>query len=136
MRFDERAYRKWERETHIPEAIMNMVNAIAKEVGCGEVQEETISIYNRGGEEIGWVKGFTLTHCTSSIADGPSPDYSDAMAKWLKGLNFKIENSYGDNGMDWSTNHHDTFWTNEFGYKPSEVYEEQFIVWEESDYVE
>jgi len=136
MKFDTEKFDKWEQETHIPEKILTMVNTIAKEVGCGEIEEETIDIYNRGGQVIGWAKGFTLTHCTSSYADGPSPDYSKEMAMWLKGLGFMLENSYGDNGMDSSTNWHDTFWQNEFTYKPSEVFEEQFIIWEDGDYEE
>lgn len=136
MKFDNDKFCEWEQNTHIPESIMTMVNAIAKEVGCGEVFEDTIEIFNRGGQVIGWAKGFTLTHCTSSYAEGPSPDYSKEMAMWLKGLNFTIENSYGDNGLDCSTNWHDTYWTNEFTYKPTEVFEEQFIIWEDGDYEE
>lgn len=61
--------------------------------------------------------------------------YSKEFAKWLKGLDFSIENSYGDNGMDYSTNWHDTYWTNEFVYNPSKVDEDVFIEWEEKDYV-
>ena len=136
MKYDLKAFSKWEKETHIPEKIMTMVNAIAKQVGCDEVEEETINIFNRDGQVIGYAKGFKLVHCTSSYADGPSPDYSQEMAMWLKGLNFIIENSYGDNGMDFSTNHHDTFWTHEFIYKPTEVGEESFVIWEDSDYIE
>lgn len=136
MKFDTEKFDKWEQENHIPEKIMTMVNTIAKEIGCGKIEEETIDICNRGGQVIGWAKGFTLTHCTSSYADGPSPDYSKEMAMWLKGLGFTLENSYGDNGMDSSTNWHDTFWTNEFTYKPTEVFEEQFIIWEDDDYEE
>ena len=136
MKFNYDKFDEWEQNTHIPEGILKMVNTIGKEIGCGEVEEETIEIYNRGGQVIGWAKGFVLTHCTSSYADVPSTDYSKEMAKWLKGLNFTIENSYGDNGMDSSTNWHDTFWQNEFTYKPTEVFEEQFITWEDGDYEE
>ena len=136
MKIDNKAFRKWEDETHIPETIMTMVNAIAKQVGCGEVEEETIDILNRGGQVIGYAKGFSLTHCTSSLADGPSPDYSQEMAMWLRGLGFVIENSYGDNGMDSATNWQDTYWMHEFIYKPTKVYEESFIIWEDKDYIE
>lgn len=134
MKFDRKAFEKWENETHIPEKIMTLVNAIAKYVGCGEVEEETIEIYNRVMQVVGWAKGFRLTHCTFSYADGPSPDYSKEMEKWLKGLDFVIENSFGNNGMDSSTNWHDTYWTNEFIYAPTKVWDEQFIIWEDSDY--
>jgi hypothetical protein len=136
MKFDNKAFHKWEDETHIPEKIMTMVNAIAKQVGCDDVVEETIPLYNRGDQVIGFAKGFSLTHCTSSYADGPSQDYSKEMAMWLKGLGFVIENSYGDNGMDCSTNLQDTYWTHEFIYKPTEVYEERFIIYEDKDYIE
>ena len=89
---------------------------------------------NCWGVEIGYAKGFSISHCTSSYADGPSVDYSGAFKKWLVGLDFSINNSYGDNGMDTATNWPDTFWTNEFIYRPSEVAEERFIEWEDSDY--
>lgn len=134
MKFNQDAFDKWEEKTHIPQDVMNMVNFIAEKVGCGSVEEKTIHIYNRGGFVIGYGKGFSLTHCTSSYADGPSVDYSSVMKEWLQGLGFVIENSFGDNGMDSASNWHDTFWTNEFLYKPSEVYEERFIIWEDSDY--
>lgn len=136
MYFDVRKFNKWEQETHIPERIMEMVNFISEKVGCGLIEEETITMYNRGGFSYAYAKGFSLTHCTSSYADGPSPDYSDVMAKWLKGLDFTIENSHGDNGMDSATNWHDTFWTHEFIYKPTIIYDEKFEVWEDKDYEE
>lgn len=136
MKFDSKKFAKWENETHIPREIMDIVNAVADKIGCGEVEERTITIYNRGGQVVGWAKGFSLTHCTSSYETGPTPDYSFAMAKWLKGLGFTIENSYGDNGMDSATNWHDTFWTHDFTYKPTEVWEESFIIWEDKDYIE
>lgn len=134
MKFDYEKFDKWEEETHIPQDIFNMVNFIAEKVGCGEVVEETIRIYNRGGQVVGYGKGFSLVHCTSSYAEGPGIDYSDAMMKFLKGLGFSIENSYGDNGMDSSSNWQDTYWTHEFIYNPSIEYDEAFIIWEDSDY--
>ena len=133
MKFDYEAFDKWEQETHIPEKILTMANAIAKEVGCEPLVEETIKIYNRGGYVIGYAKGFILSHCTSSYADGPSPDYSKEMAMWLKGLGFVIENSHGDNGMDSATNWHDTYWFDEFIYKPTES-SDDFTIWEDDDY--
>lgn len=36
--------------------------------------------------------------------------------------------------MDSSTNWHDTFCSYDFMYKPSEVYEEKFIIWGDKDY--
>lgn len=137
MKFIHDKFREWEENTHIPEEIMDMVNFIAEKIGHeGGIEEQTISIYNRGGYVIRHAKGFRIVHCTSSYADGPSTDYSKEFAKWLKGLDFEIENSYGDNGMDCATNWHDTYWTHEFIYKPSEVSGEKFIVWEEKDYVD
>lgn len=136
MKYLHGKFEKWENETHIPEKIMDMVNFIAEKIGHGGgIEEETIRIYNRGGYVIGYAKGFRISHCTFSYADGPSPDYSKEFIKWLKGLDFEIENSYGDNGMDYSTNWHDTYWTNEFIYKPSEVDYDQFVMYEEKDYV-
>lgn len=136
MKFRQDKFNEWEDNTHIPEKVMDMVNFIAEKIGYGGgIEEETIKIYNRGGYVIGYAKGFSITHCTFSYADGPSADYSDEFTKWLKGLDFSIENSYGDNGMDYSTNCHDTYWANEFIYKPTKVDEEMFIEWEEKDYV-
>lgn len=136
MKFNQEEFERWKADTHIPEKIMDMVNFIAEKIGHGGgIVEETIEIRNRGGYITGYAKGFSITHCTSSYADGPSTDYSAEFAKWLKGLDFKIENSYGDNGLDPASNWHDTFWTNEFIYKPTEISEERFIVWEDKDYV-
>lgn len=137
MKFRHDKFREWENGTHIPAEVMNMVNFIADKIGYGDgIEEETITMYNRGGYAIGYAKGFRISHCTSSYADGPSVDYSKAFVKWLKGLGFRVENSYGDNGMDCATNWHDTYWTNEFVYAPSEVEEEMFIEFEEADYID
>lgn len=136
MKFDYEKFHEWEENVHIPEKIMTMANAIANQVGCGAIEEETIDIYNRGGQVIGWAKGFSLVHCTSSYSEGPSTDYSKEMAMWLKGLGFVIENSFGDNGMDSSSNWQDTYWTDQFIYKATETFEEQFIIWEDGDYEE
>ena len=130
MIFKQDKFNNWEDNTHIPEKVMDMVNFIADKIGHdGVIKEETIIIYNRGGHMIGYAKGFRISYCTFSYADGPSPDYSKEFAKWLKCLDIEIENSFGDNGMDYSTNWHDTYWTNEFIYKPSEVSEDCFIEW-------
>ncbi len=137
MKFDNDKFEKWVNETHIPADIMTMVNYIAEKIGHeGGIDEETISIYNRGGLVIGYAKGFTITHCTSSYADGPTPVLSGAFSKWLKGLNIKLEISFGDNGLDCATNWHDTYWNDQFIYTPSETSDERFISWEESEYEE
>ena len=137
MKFRQDKFEKWENETHIPKSIMDMVNFIAEKIGHGGgIEEETIRVVNCWGVEIGYAKGSSISHCTSSYADGPSTDYSGAFKKWLVGLDFSINNSYGDNGMDSATNWHDTFWHHDFIYNPSEIGENAFIEWEESDYVE
>lgn len=137
MRFNQNKFNEWENETHIPQDIMAMLNFIAEKIGHdGGIEEETISLYNRGGHIIGYAKGFSIVHCTSSYSDGPTPDLSGAFSKWIIGLDFKLENSFGDNGMDSSTNWRDTFWTNQFIYKPSEISDEAFIVYDEEDYEE
>ena len=131
--FNQEKFDKWEEETHIPQDVMGMLSFICEKIGIDEVEEETISIYNRGGWVVGYAKGFTISYCTSSLADGPSIDYSDVLLKFIKGLGFKIENSYGDNGLDSSTNWHDTYWNYDFVYKPSEIYVDSF---EEYEYYE
>ena len=133
-RFNQYRFNKWEEETHIPQEVMNMLNFICEKIGIGEIWEETIHIRNRGGWLIGYAKGFTISYCTSSLEDGPSIDYSDVLLKFIKGLGFKIENSYGDNGLDSSTNWHDTYWNYDFIYKPSEVYIEEFEELEDENY--
>ena len=134
MKFNLYKFDKWEEETHIPEAVMNMVRFIAEKIGYeGYLEEETIQIYNRGGQVIGWAKGFSISHCTSSYEDGPGIDYSDAFVKWLVGLGFSIENSYGDNGIDSSTNWHDTYWHYDFIFNSTQVWEEDFIEWSEAE---
>ena len=128
MKFDEEAFNKWQAETHIPYDIMDMVNYIAEKLGYDKVIEETtIDLYDYYGCIFGHAKGFTISHCTSSYADGPSADLSGAFSKWLCGLDFKIANSYGDNGMDYATNGRDTYWYNEFIYEPSIVVENKFV---------
>lgn len=134
MKFNHYKFDKWIEETHIPEAVMNMVKFIAEKIGYGDyLEEETIQIYNRVGQVIGWAKGFSISHCTSSYEDGPGTDYSDAFRKWLCGLGFSIENSYGDNGLDSSTNWHDTYWHYDFIFNATQVWEEAFIEWSEAE---
>lgn len=122
-------------ERQIPQSVKDMVEAIASKVGC-DIEWTEVRLHNRGGFVYAWGQGIELIHCTSSMLDGPTTDYSNEMQRWLKGLDFEIENSVGDNGMDAETNWHDTYWMTQLVYKPSIVYKDEFIVWEESDYEE
>lgn len=124
--FDGNAFKEWKDETHIPSDIWAIAKAVAREIGIGEIEETTIELRNRGGYVYAYTKGIVLTHCTSSYAEGPSPDYSQTFLKWLNGLGFYSANSYGDNGMDSATNCRDTFWTDELGYRPIVVDMESF----------
>jgi len=124
--FDNEAFEKWERENHIPEDVMAIVQAVAERIGIGKLEEETIELRNRGGHVYGYTKGFSLTHCTSSLADGPTPDYTGTFLKWVDGLGFYIAGSYGDNGMDSESNWHDTYWTKLIGYDHIKEYVETF----------
>lgn len=129
--FNQEKFDKWKEETHIPQDVMGMLSFICEKIGICEIEEETIRIYNRGGWVVGYAKGFTISYCTSSLADGPSVDYSDVLLKFIKALGFKIENSYGDNGLDSVTNWHDTYWNYDFIYKPSEIYVDAFEEYED-----
>lgn len=143
MKYDYEKLCKWEDGLHIPMEVKKIVNAVMDALDMrrvfvldgdeDEMHEETIHCRNRGGYVYARGKGFTLTFCTSSYADGPETD-PRYVIDFIKGLGFVIENSHGDNGMDSATNWHDTFWTYEFLYEPSRVYEEEFEIWEEEDY--
>ena len=145
MRFDYEAFGEWEKENHIPEQVKRIVNAVLKSEGYeepfGEIDtdlgdttnEETITIRNRGGYVIGYGKGFSMSYCTSSLEYGSDVDCK-YLINFIKGLGFVIENSRGDNGMDSSTNCHDTWWFYDFIYKPSKVYAERFIIFEDKDF--
>lgn len=123
--FNQEKFNEWEETTQIPSKIMDMVNWICEK--CGVVMEEaTVTLRNRGGWAYAYGKGLTYSYCTSSYECGAEADYSKELAKWLCGLGFKIENSYGDNGLDSATNWHDTFWHYDFLYEPSLVYAEEF----------
>lgn len=116
---------KWEEETHIPEDVMAIVEAVAEKIGIAPIYEDTIRLYNRGGWLYALAKGFTFCECTSSLADGPSgPDSAmvKTFCKWIKSLGFEFERSRGDNGMDSATNWHDTFMYHEVIYNPSLFY--------------
>lgn len=140
--FNKEKYEKWANTDQIPKSVKDMVQYISEKVGCPiEDEEEVIELRNRGGYTYAYGKGFTISYCTSSLADGPGVDYSDTLIKWLKGIGFSIENSYGDNGMDSATNYNDTYWCYDFVYKPSIKYIQEFEDWDgneddEEDYDE
>lgn len=118
-------FEKWENETHIPEDVQKMVDIVCEQLGI-DVEETTIEHQSVFGVLYGFSKGYVLSHCTSSLADGPSEDMAPVFIKWLEGLGFHVENSYGDNGLDSATNWHDTYWFKEISYGPSLIYEDTF----------
>lgn len=128
---DER-FEKWENETHIPEDIMKMVNIVCEQLGI-YVEETTIEHRNRFNLLIGFSKGFTLSHCTSSYETGPTADMTPVFMKWLSGLGFYHERGRGDNGLDSATNWHDTYWYDDISYRPSYVYDDQFWDWDDDE---
>lgn len=133
-RFNHKRFDEWEAQAAIPKEIMDMVEWIADKIGY-PVEEETIRLTNRMGDTIGFARGFIVTHCTSSMLDGPSVDYAPTFIKWLKGLGFVQGRSYGDNGLDSATNWHDTFWHKEIIYAPSKIYDD-FIEFDSEDEAE
>lgn len=135
MRFDYDKFDQWVEETKIPESVMKMVKAVSNELGLylDEDCVEVLYLQNIYGENYACAKGFRLTHCTSSLIDGPSPDYSKDFMKWLQGVGFVYWDSYGDNGMDSATNWHDTYWTTELAYAPTKTYFEAFYDWSDED---
>lgn len=132
MKFNYEKFEKWEENTHIPEDVMKMVEIVSQQLDI-PLGEETVSYRNRGGYEYAYAKGFSITHCTSSLADGPSEDMTPVFMRWLGGLGFEVVNSYGDNGLDSATNWHDTFWTKEVAYSPSRVDRDTFLEWDDED---
>lgn len=134
MKFRDDVFEKWEKETTIPTDVLGILNAVCNYIGIDEPCIDTIFLRNRGGYIYGYAKGFTLTHCTSSLTDGPSFDYSSALLKFINCLGFSIADSYGDNGKDSATNWRDTFWHYDFIYKDSIMYDEEFTEWEDDDY--
>lgn len=125
-------FEKWENETHIPEDVQKMVDIVCDHLGIW-VEEITIEHHSVWGVPIGFSKGYVLSHCTSSLADGPSEDMAPVFIKWLGGLGFHVENSYGDNGLDSATNWHDTYWFKEISYGPSLVEDDRFWDWEDTE---
>lgn len=125
-------FEKWDNETHIPEDVMKMVDIVCEQLGI-YVEETVITHRNRGGFPYAYSKGFIISHCTSSYEDGPSEDMTPVFMRWLGGLGFHVENSYGDNGLDSATNWHDTYWHNEISYEATEVYDEVFWDFEDDE---
>lgn len=102
-----------------PDKVANALQNIEKVFGVMFNEEEEIILRNRGGWAYANGKGISYSYCTSSMLDGPSYDYSDEFSFMLKALGFRLENSFGDNGLDSATNWQDTYWTYEWIYKPS-----------------
>ena len=127
--FNDEKFEKWEEETHIPEDVMKIVDAVCKEIGIS-VYEKTVTYYNRGGYPYAYAKGFQVSYCTSSYESGPDPDYGEIFMRWLSGLGFEIADSYGDNGLDYTTNWRDTYWFYEIAYKPTMVDSNSFYWWD------
>jgi hypothetical protein len=125
-------FNAWVVETHIPEDVMKMVDIVCEQLDI-YVEETVITHRNRGGFPYAYSKGFIISHCTSSYDDGPSEDMTPVFMRWLGGLGFHVENSYGDNGLDSATNWHDTYWHNEISYGDTEVYDEEFWDWEDDE---
>ena len=131
--FLQKKYDRWANTNQIPKTVMNMVSHITQKVGYPIEDEEVIDVRNRYGQIYAYAKGFRITYCTGSYANGPSEDYSQVILKWLKGLDFEIVAEGGDNGLDSATNYRDTYWTYDVIYKPSLIYVEEFEKYEEDE---
>lgn len=104
----------------IPDKIIALIERINEVFSLNiEIDEAPIALRNRGGFVYAYGKGFRYTYCTSSMVDGAEYDYSKEIKSILCHCGFSLENSFGDNGMDSSTNWHDTYWNYEFVYKDS-----------------
>lgn len=119
-KWNEERFEKWENETHIPEDVMKMVEMVTDQLGV-YVEETVVRYRNRFDEVYAYAKGFQISHCTSSYETGPTEDMTPVFMRWLGGLGFEVCDSYGDNGLDSATNWHDTYWTKEIAYVPSQV---------------
>lgn len=105
---------------HLPDKVGYALSNIEKVFGINFNEVEVV-LKNRGGLAYakGW--GVSYSYCTSSLLDGPSYDYSDEFKTMLRALGFELANSYGDNGLDSSTNWQDTYWTYEWIFKDTEM---------------
>lgn len=137
MTFDYERFDKWVDDEQIPQTVKRIVDSVMCELGFVEPfyngNEEVIELSNRGGWTYAYGKGFCLSYRTSSMLDGPDAD-PKYIIKFIKGLGFCIENSYGDNGLDAATNWHDTYWHYDFLYKPSVVMREEFEDYSDEEY--
>ena len=106
----------------IPQKILNLIDKCEKIFSCEITVKDRVYLYDGGGNKIAIGAGISLTHTTSSISDGPSHDYSEEIFSFLKHARFEKSNSFGDNGMDSSTNYEDTYWIDEFIYTPTMKY--------------
>ena len=131
-KWNDARFNAWQEGTHIPEDVMKMVEMIAEQIGIS-VEETTVDYNNVWGDNVGVAKGFVLSHCTSSLEDGPSEDMTPVFMRRLKGLGFRVENSYGDNGLDSATNWRDTWWHNEISYEPTLVDSDEFYDWYDTE---
>lgn len=76
---------------------------------------DIIYLRNRGGYVYATGYGFTYSYRTFSLEEGSEIDLSDELKFYLKAIGFKIENSYGDNGMDpYGSCFRDTYWNYDF----------------------
>lgn len=132
MKFNYEKFEEWERTTHIPEDVMEIVEIVSQQIDV-PIVEETLTYQNRGGRIYAYAKGFRIVHCTSSLIDGPGVDKTPTFMRWLGGLGFEVSDSYGDNGMDSATNYRDTYWTKEVAYLPSKVDRDKFLEWCDDD---
>lgn len=123
--FNQEKFMKWEEETCIPEKTKKMIMAVANSLGI-YLEEVTITLQNRGGFPYAFGKGLRYTFCTSSMENGPEEDWHEELERLLRNFGFRVADSYGDNGLDSSTNWHDTFWNYEYIYCASEVYYMEF----------
>ena len=131
-KWNQKRYEDWQENTHIPEDVMIMVNAVCEKIGI-YVEESVVLYRDIWGKPYASAKGFQISHCTSSYETGPTVDMTPVFMKWLGGLGFEVCASYGDNGMDSGTNWHDTYWTKEVAYQPTTVYDEKFYDWDDDD---
>lgn len=106
---------------HLPAKVGYALERIEEVFGITFTETEVI-LRNLGGWAYakGW--GVEYSYCTFSYMDGPHYDYHDEFDNMLRGLGFDMERSFGDNGLDSSTNWHDTYWSYQYVYKKSVQY--------------
>lgn len=110
-----------ERFSIFPSKVANALENIEKVFGVYFDVDDEIVERNRGGWAYAKGKGLHYSYCTSSYEDGPGYDYTKEFGFMLQALGFKQIGSHGDNGMDYTTNWRDTYWSYDYIYKPSET---------------